>query len=172
MLKVAINNNNFVRDLLSGKLYHVKHHKDDDISMQHSIMRFANVYDATTGKKDGALILSSPLLDKKIRKQWKVTTIKQIVQFDKGIKLVLCSAYYKPTVQLEADLEFILFVPSRTLAECLEFICRNSCFKLAVSDEGTVYCKNGEHDKVCLWKNEIYEDTAVETTGTYVLIYT
>ena len=143
----------------------MKHHKDDDTSMQHSIMRFANVHDKATGRKDRTLILSSPLHDKRIRKQWKVNTIKQIVQFDKGVKLVLCSACYKPTVQLEADLEFILFVPSRTLAECLEFICQNSCFKLAVSDEGTVYCKNGEHDKVCLWKNEINEDSAVETTG-------
>ena len=165
MLKVAINSNNIVWHLLSGKLYHVKHHKDDGVNMQHSIMRFANVYDATTGKKDRALILSSPLLDKKIRKQWKVTTIKQIVQFDKGVKLVLCPACYKPTAQLEADLEFILFVPSRTSAECLQFICQNSCFKLAASDEGTVYCKNGEHDKVCLWKNETNKDSAVETTG-------
>ena len=165
MLKVAINSNNVVWDLILGKLYHVKHHKDDGTSMQHSIMRFANVCDKATDKKDCTLILSSPLIDKKIRKQWKVNTIKNIVQFDTGVKLVLCPACYKHTAQLEADLEFILFVPSRTLAECLEFICRNSCFKLAVSDEGTVYCKNGEHDKVCLLKSEINKDSAVETTG-------
>ena len=154
-------------DLISGKLYHVKHHKDDGVNMQHSIMHFANVYDKATDKKHCTLILSSPLLDKKIRRQWKVNTIKKIVQFDTGVKLVLCSACYKPTVKLEADLEFILFVPSRTPAECLEFICQNSCFKLAQSDEDTVYCKNGEHDKVCLWKNEINKDSAVETTGMY-----
>ena len=159
-----------IRDLISGTLYHVEHQGDDSTTMQHSILYFANIHDKTTSKKHLTLILSSPLNDREVRKQWKVNTIKQIVQFDAGIKLVFCKACYQPATE-EADLEFILLVPASSISDCLKFICQNSCFTLASSDEDNiVYCKNDEHDKVCLQTSTDNGDSAVETTGMYQYI--
>ena len=90
--------------------------------------------------------------------------IKRVVQFDKRFKLVFCPACYKPVTE-ETDLEFVISVPSSNLAECFEFICQNSCFKMAVSDKDTVYCKNDEHDKACLQEKRDNNDSVVETTG-------
>ena len=138
--------------------------------MKHSILRFANMHDKTTGKKDLTLILSSPLHDKRIRKQWKVNTIKKILQFDTRIKLVFCPACYKPATE-ETDLEFIISVPSSSVAKCFEYICQNSYFKMAASDEDTVYYKNDEHDKACLQKSRDKNNSGLETTGTCQYIH-
>ena len=152
-------------DLFSGKLYHVEHHGDDNTSIQHSILYFANVHDKATIRKDFTLILSSPLNDREVRKQWKVNMIKQVVQCDTGIKLVLCPACYKPATE-EADLEFILLVPASSITDCLKFICQNVSFTLASSDEdNVVYYKNDEHDKVCLQNSTVNGDSVIETTG-------
>lgn len=130
--------------------------------MKHSILYFTNAYNKTTGEKELTLILSSPLDGSRIRKRWQVNSIKQCVQFDAGIKIVLCPACYKPGRE-KVSLEFILFVPSNNATECIEFICQNSCFTLDSLAEGIGCCKNFEHDKVCLEKSQ---DNVVETTGT------
>ena len=158
--------------MIAGKLYHVKHHNDDSTNMQHSILYFANILDKkTVGKKDLTLILSSPLNDREIRKQWKVNTIKQVVQIDTGVKLVFYPTCNKPGTE-EAGLEFILFIPANNITDCLKFICQNLCFTLASSDDNiVVYCKNDEHDKVCLQNSKVNEDCVVETTGMFQNIF-
>jgi len=146
----------------------VKHYSDDSSRMQHSVLYFTNRHDKTTGKKESMLILSSPLDGRKIRKSWKVNTIQQFVQFEVGIKLILCPNCCKP-VENEVSLEFILFSPSNNVTKCLEFICQNSCFALTSSDQGTekiVGCENFEHDKICLRKSQDGDDHKAETTVT------
>lgn len=87
--------------------------------------------------------------------------IKEFVQVDTGIKLILCPSCYSPAEKLKS-LEFNLFVPSINVAECIEFIChQNPCFASSSTDEGTAFCSNSEHDNTC--KSPENADSLVET---------
>ena len=131
--------------------------------MQHSILYLTNIYDKGTDKKEFSLTLSSPLDGSRIRKRWKVSVIKQVVQLKAAIKLVLCPACDKSITE-QVSMEFILFIPSNNTAECIEFICQNTCFTLASSDERITCYNNTEHDKICSEKSQNNEDSIATST--------
>ena len=131
--------------------------------MQHSILYLTNTYNKGTNKKEFSLILSSPLNGSRIRKRWKISVIKQVVQLNAVIKLVLCPACDKSITE-QVSLEFNLFVPSNNITKCIEFICQNTCFTLASSDERIICYNNTEHDKICSQKSQNNEDSIATST--------
>ena len=131
--------------------------------MQHSILYLTNAYDEDTDKNEFSLVLSSPLDGSRVRKSWKVSVIKEVVQLNAAIKLVLCPTCYKSITE-QVSMEFILFVPSNNATECIEFICQNPCFVLASSDERIISYNNTEHDKICSQENQNNEDSIATNT--------